>query len=99
MASRFNIKVTDTSVTLDYRDDGTYMTYREHAALCAALRRDKRWIQVSQMMGGGHKGKCVQSCIASRKGKIITMNGQAAGYGGHQRAVQGFKMTKARADV
>jgi len=47
MASRFNIKVTDTSVTLDYRDDGTYMTYREHAALedeVVRLRK-KRWWQ------------------------------------------------------
>jgi len=91
------LQFTDANKFAD-RTKAVYF-HTSHPGLCAALRRDKRWIQVSQMMGGGHKGKSAQSCIASRKGKIITMNSQAAGYGGHQRAVQGFKMTKARADV
>lgn len=47
MVSRFNIKVTDTHMVLDYVEEGTYMAYREHAALEAeaARLRDKRWWQ------------------------------------------------------
>jgi GNAT superfamily N-acetyltransferase len=61
--------------------------HTSHPALCAALRRDKKWVQVSQMMGGGHKGKQRAS------GALL------GGYGGHQRAVQGFKMTKEKAGL
>lgn len=62
--------------------------HTSHPGLCAALRRDKKWIQVSQMMGGGHKGKSAASISQSNGGKI------RAGFGGHHRAVQGFKMTR-----
>ena len=47
MASRFEIVVNPYGVVMDYRPDGTYMTYREHAALegeVARLRK-KRWWQ------------------------------------------------------
>lgn len=67
--------------------------HTSHPGLCAALRRDKRWIQVSQMMGGGHKGKSAASLAKSDRGNNI-----AIGYGGHHRAVQGFKMTKSAAN-
>lgn len=60
--------------------------HTSHPGLCAALRRDKRWIQVSQMMGGVHKGKSASSLA---KSSVV-----AAGYGGHLRAVQGFKMPR-----
>jgi hypothetical protein len=64
--------------------------HTSHPGLCAALRRDKRWVQVSQMMGGGHKGESA--------GRMRKAGGAAAaGYGGHQRAVQGFKMQRALA--
>jgi GNAT superfamily N-acetyltransferase len=72
--------------------------HTSHPGLCAALRRDKRWVQVSQMMGGDHKGK--SAAITSRKkagrSKSI-LSGASAGYGGHHRAVQGFKMQRSLA--
>ena len=64
--------------------------HTSHPGLCAALRRDKRWVQVSQMMGGGHKG---ESTRGIRKAGGVA----ATGYGGHHRAVQGFKMQRALA--
>lgn len=70
--------------------------HTSHPGLCAALRRDKRWVQVSQMMGGGNKGKSMRSIIASQtRNKSKTFAG--VGFGGHQRAVQGFKMPRALA--
>jgi GNAT superfamily N-acetyltransferase len=66
--------------------------HTSHPALCAALRRDKRWVQVSQMMGGNHKGGSKESI---KKSKSIA----STGYGGHVRAVQGFKMQKALAGL
>lgn len=69
--------------------------HTSHPALCAALRRDKKWAQVSQMQGGGHKGKSGSSISKSLKGKKRCMSG----YGGHLRAVQGFKMTKEKSSA
>ena len=68
--------------------------HTSHPGLCAALRRSKHWEQVSQMMGGGHKGKSAQTIAKSRKGKAF-----GSGYGGHHRAVQGFRMTRRLADL
>lgn len=75
--------------------------HTSHPGLCAALRRDKRWVQVSRMTGGAHYGRGMQSKKRSERrrltpGKIPTCS---AGYGGHNRAVQGFKMTRARANA
>ena len=68
--------------------------HTSHPGLCAALRRDKRWVQVSQMMGGTHKGKSAASIKAAseRRGASVGI-----GYGGHHRAVQGFKMQRSMA--
>ena len=63
--------------------------HTSHPGLCAAMRRDKKWVQVSQMLGGVHKGKSAAS-IKKSKGGVIEV-----GYGGHHRAVQGFKMPRA----
>ena len=63
--------------------------HTSHPGLCAALRRSKRWVQVSRMVGGTHKGK---------SGKSITKSGRSVattGYGGHMRAVQGYKCQRA----
>lgn len=57
--------------------------HTSHPGLCAALRRDSRWRQVSASMFGADKKK---SCASiARSGNVI------AGYGGHLRAVQGFR--------
>jgi len=66
--------------------------HTSHPGLCAALRRDKKWRQIAQMMGGVHKGKSGASIAKS-------LGGGGIGYGGHQRAVQGFKMPRALAEV
>lgn len=58
--------------------------------LCAALRRDKRWVQVSQMMGGASKAGQKRR-VSQGKTKSVP------GAGGHHRAVQGFKMQRALA--
>jgi hypothetical protein len=67
--------------------------HTSHPGLCAALRRDKRWVQVSQTMGGAHAGKSGDSINKSRAraGKLAA---PVNGYGGHFRAVQGFKMSR-----
>ena len=61
--------------------------HTSHPGLCAGLRRDARWRQVSAKLhadtGGSSKSK-----MAARLKKL---GGPAAGYGGHFRAVQGFK--------
>jgi GNAT superfamily N-acetyltransferase len=64
--------------------------HTSHPGLCAALRRDKRWTQVSGKLYGGDKTKCAGSIAraALRKGGSL---GVLTGYGGHFRAVQGFR--------
>lgn len=68
-----------------------YPTYfhTSHPALCNALRRDPKWTQVSAVLYGGNKGNSRKSMSKSavKKGK----SGVQTGYGGHFRAIQGFK--------
>jgi ABC-type ATPase with predicted acetyltransferase domain len=56
-----------------------------HPQLCAALRRSKKWRQVSGSMYGGHKGKSLATLKRTSKA------GFGSGFGGHFRAVQGFR--------
>jgi GNAT superfamily N-acetyltransferase len=58
--------------------------HTSHPGLCAGLRRDKRWRQTSAKLHG-----------ESKKG--ARKRGMATGYGGHWRAVQGFKYIGAAA--
>ena len=75
--------------------------HTSHPGLCAALRRDKKWVQVSQMMGGVHKGNTAAGINEGNRtnaaGKKNPGFMKSTGYGGHQRAVQGFKMQRALA--
>ena len=64
--------------------------HTSHPGLCAALRRSKKWRQVSQCLFGGDKLKSMKT-IAKAKNAIHIKSG----YGGHHRAVQGFKTTLA----
>lgn len=57
--------------------------HTSHPQLCAALRKSKKWIQKSIMLYGGNKRES--------KGKNKARKGTISGYGGHFRAVQGFK--------
>lgn len=60
--------------------------HTSHPALCSALRRDKRWVQVSQSMGKPPTGKGIKK------------NKKAASLKAHVRAVSGFKMPRALAE-
>ena len=63
--------------------------HTSHPQLCASLRRSNKWRQVSARLYGANKGKSIKSHTksAQRKGKEHL----GSGFGGHFRAVQGFK--------
>jgi ABC-type ATPase with predicted acetyltransferase domain len=63
--------------------------HTSHPGLCASLRRDPKWTQVSATLYGANKGDCARRVIAAaiRKGGAVIKSG----YGGHFRAVQGFR--------
>lgn len=67
--------------------------HTSHPGLCMALRRDKKWLQITQMMSGGHKGRSAASMQKWSRGAI------GSGYGGHHRAVQGFKFLKPKVEA
>lgn len=57
--------------------------HTSHPGLCSALRRDKKWVQCSASLLGGNGQKSHDSLA---KSGVVATN-----YGGHFRAVQGFK--------
>ncbi|WP_210183325.1 GNAT family N-acetyltransferase [Methylobrevis pamukkalensis] len=59
------------------------MFHTSHPGLAAALRRSPRWAQLSATLHGSHKRRSAAS--------IEKSGGAATGYGGHFRAVQGFR--------
>lgn len=80
-------KMQFTDVNPHYERTERVYFHTSHPGLCAALRRSPRWEQISRMMGGTNKGKS-RASIAKSGGY------SSAGYGGHFRAVQGFRMTR-----
>lgn len=62
--------------------------HTSHPQLCAALRRSDKWVQVSAKLYGGNKRKNRESL---RKNWNLKGNIASSGYGGHFRAIQGFK--------
>lgn len=62
----------------------TTLFHTSHPALAAALRRDRRWRQISGVMYGGNMARSAKTMIKS--GSTFGL-----GYGGHFRAVQGFR--------
>jgi len=64
--------------------------HTSHPGLAAALRRDTNWTQVSARLHGDHKGRSMASIQASAE-RIGAKAPGATGYGGHFRAVQGFR--------
>jgi len=73
--------------------------HTSHPGLCAALRRDKKWKQVSAVLFGGNKTKSRASIRGAKFAKRYDGIIPTTGYGGHFRAVQGFKYTNATADA
>jgi len=68
--------------------------HTSHPGLCSALRRMRQWRQVSCKLYGANRGKSLKSINKSAvKNASKNKCGPpgAAGYGGHFRAVQGFK--------
>lgn len=71
--------------------------HTSHPGLCAALRRDKRWVQVSANLYGNNRVRSHNSIVKaaakvggwSKSGRSRANAG--GGYGGHFRAVQGFR--------
>jgi GNAT superfamily N-acetyltransferase len=63
--------------------------HTSHPALCAALRRDRKWRQCSASLYGADKRDSNRSIYKSARkyGRTIV----SSGFGGHFRAVQGFK--------
>lgn len=74
-----------TDVNKFYERTKAVYFHTSHPGLCAALRRSKKWRQVSQMLYGGKKGSRPKNAT----------HGPITGFGGHHRAVQGFKTTLA----
>lgn len=73
---------------------GVYF-HTSHPQLCAYLRSSPQWEQKSASLYGGNKTRSfttIQESAANAGIKAI-----AAGYGGHFRAVQGFKYTGGKA--
>jgi hypothetical protein len=64
----------------------TTLFHTSHPGLCAALRRDRKWVQLSAVLHGANKARSKRSMLKSGGRKV-----GAAGYGGHFRAVQGFR--------
>lgn len=67
----------------------TTIFHTSHPGLCAALRRSRKWVQVSAKMYGTNKAKSERSIAVTRSRS--TLSGPTVGYGGHFRAVQGFR--------
>jgi len=63
--------------------------HTSHPQLCAALRRSAKWEQVSAKLYGDNKARSIRTLArsAEKSGSINT----GSGFGGHFRAVQGFK--------
>jgi len=64
----------------------TTLFHTSHPGLCAALRRDPNWRQVSANLYGASKRR--SSCSMKKRRSRAS---PASGYGGHFRAVQGFR--------
>lgn len=63
--------------------------HTSHPQLCKYLRSSEKWVQVSAVLYGGNKRRSAMTISRSRvkRGKAPVWSG----YGGHFRAVQGFK--------
>lgn len=73
----------------------TTLFHTSHPGLAASLRRDRKWRQVSARLYGEPRSRCIRTMFVSNCRKraarpdAICVDGAA--YGGHFRAVQGFR--------
>lgn len=91
VGSRFLDAVAQYHLDGNGRKNKQLPTYfhTSHPQLCAALRRSPKWEQVSAKLYGGNKSRSNKSLTkaASAKGRRQIQSG----FGGHFRAIQGFK--------
>ena len=78
-----------------FRKSMPTLFHTSHPGLCAALRRMPQWVQVSASLYGENKAKSEASMKKSRSSGKSTYN-VGMGYGGHFRAVQGFRYIGSR---
>lgn len=76
--------------------------HTSHPQLIQYLTRSKNWVLMSQQLYGGNKAKSTKSInkktrVGSRGG-AVNQRPVSSGYGGHFRAVQGFKYIGERND-
>jgi GNAT superfamily N-acetyltransferase len=66
--------------------------HTSHPGLAAALRRDRHWRQITARLYGERRSKCMElkKKTAVRRGDAKPFTGRA-GFGGHFRAIQGFR--------
>lgn len=64
--------------------------HTSHPQLIGYLKNSKKWVLKSQQMFGGNKEKSKKSIARAQVSKD-SIGASASGYGGHFRAVQGFK--------
>ena len=69
----------------------TTIFHTSHPQLCAALRRDRRWVQVSAELHGVNKRRSAASMRRSAASMRRSAVAVDLGFGGHFRAVQGFR--------
>lgn len=88
VGSRFLCFVAQYHLDGNGRGGHKYTMYfhTSHPQLCGYLRHSKKWEQCSAVLYGGNKVKSAQSV---RRTTTNPLN--STGYGGHFRAVQGFK--------
>ncbi len=73
-----------------YNKPMTSLFHTSHPGLAAALRRDPKWRQTSANLYGASK-KPIRYEAGSKGGRSKKENSMGSGYGGHFRAVQGFR--------
>jgi ABC-type lipoprotein export system ATPase subunit len=73
-----------------YKKPLPVLFHTSHPGLAKVLRRDPNWCQVSCVLHGSNKARCIKTMAKSKK-KKGAKSGSSSGYGGHFRAVQGFR--------
>jgi len=74
-----------------YKKKLTSLFHTSHPGLAAALRRDPKWRQTSARLYGEAKNAIKYKPGARGGCKDGSEHGNSTGYGGHFRAVQGFR--------
>ena len=91
---RFLNLVCDLQLRGEGKLKGRHLTtlfHTSHPGLAAALRRDKRWRQLSATLHGANKARSARSIHRAQVRKGTPDFAHGSGFGGHFRAVQGFR--------